>query len=155
MNLLLSKIHLTKTNTWLLLGTLIVIFNLLTIPVAYGQVDSTGGSQAGDLGSELNQQSDAFIGQSGLGTLSLRYIISQMIKIVLSFLGVIFIILIIYAGFLWLTSAGSEEKIDKAKKIMVAAIIGLAIVLSAYIITVFVLDKLLSSTTERGGIYDL
>lgn len=76
--------------------------------------------------------------------------ISKIIKIVLGFLGVIFIILIIYAGFNWMTSAGNEEKIEKAKKTMVAAVIGVAIVLMAYAITYFVIDSLLEATTGSG-----
>ncbi len=72
--------------------------------------------------------------------------IANIVKIALGFLGIIFVILIIYAGFMWMTAAGSEERISKAKKIMIAAIIGVAIVLSAYLITYFVIDQLLRAT---------
>ena len=72
--------------------------------------------------------------------------IAQIIEVVLGFLGVIFIVLIVYAGFLWMTSAGNEEKIATAKKIMISAVIGTAIVLAAYAITYFVVDKLLEAT---------
>lgn len=72
--------------------------------------------------------------------------IAEIIKVVLGFLGVIFIVLILYAGFMWMTSAGNEEKINTAKKTMVAAIIGTAIVLAAYAITYFVIDQLLVAT---------
>jgi hypothetical protein len=61
--------------------------------------------------------------------------IASIIQYILSFLGVIFIILVIYAGFLWMTAAGDEEQITKAKDIMISAVIGIVIVLSAYIIT--------------------
>ena len=76
--------------------------------------------------------------------------IAETIKIVLSFLGLIFLILIIYAGFLWLTSAGSEEKIGKAKSIMISAIIGVAIILAAYMITTFVVGQIASVTVANN-----
>jgi len=52
--------------------------------------------------------------------------------------------MIIYAGILWGTSGGNEEKIMKAKKIIVSGIIGLLIVVFAFSIVSFVLDKLQS-----------
>ncbi|OGY51723.1 MAG: hypothetical protein A3J59_03580 [Candidatus Buchananbacteria bacterium RIFCSPHIGHO2_02_FULL_56_16] len=72
--------------------------------------------------------------------------IADIIKLVLSILGIILIVLIIYAGFLWMTAAGNEDKISKAKKTIAAAVIGLAIVLSAYLITAFVITQLIEAT---------
>jgi len=99
---------------------------------------------------ELLKQDTAFMEAAGLGTqVTLGQMISYVIKTLLSFLGVIFVILFIYAGFLWMTAAGNEEKIGTAKKIMISATIGLAIILAAYAITYFVIDQLLEAT--KGG----
>ena len=76
----------------------------------------------------------------------LPQIVGQIIKVVLSFLGVIAVILVIYAGFLWMTAGGSSEKVDKAKSIMVQAAIGLVIILAAYSITNFVVGGLTDAT---------
>ncbi len=65
--------------------------------------------------------------------------IASLVKIFLSFLAVIFIVLIIYGGFMWMTAAGSENKVSKAKKIISDATIGLGVVVLAYAITWFVL----------------
>ena len=73
-------------------------------------------------------------------------IIQTIIEVALSFLGVIFLILTIYGGFLWMTAAGNEEKVSKAKKILTAAIIGLIIVISAYAISTLVMSKLVNQT---------
>lgn len=70
-------------------------------------------------------------------------IIGSLIGIALSFLGIIFLCLIIYAGFVWMTSAGNQQKVMHAKKILQNAIIGLIIILSAYSITSFILGELL------------
>ena len=69
---------------------------------------------------------------------SMAGIIGAIIGTFLSLLGVIFLILIIYGGFIWMTSGGNETKVLKAKKILTEAIVGLIIILSAYSITYFV-----------------
>lgn len=76
-----------------------------------------------------------------------RAIIARIIQIVLSFLGVIILVLMIYAGFLYMTSGGDQEKISKAKRILQNAAIGLLITLSAWGITTFVLSRLYGATT--------
>jgi len=76
---------------------------------------------------------------------SLSKIIGVAIGAVLSLLGVIFIILIISAGFKWMTANGNDEAITKAKSTMTQAIIGLVIVLSAYALWAFISSTLLYS----------
>lgn len=72
---------------------------------------------------------------------SIDPIISKIITVVLSFLGVVFLLLMIYGGFLWMTGGGNEKQAAKAKAIIIAAIIGLIIVVAAYAITFFVINK--------------
>lgn len=64
--------------------------------------------------------------------------IGQIIQIVLSFLGVLFLGFMIYAGFTWMTAAGNEQKAEKAKEIIIESAIGLVIVIAAYAITSFI-----------------
>lgn len=73
---------------------------------------------------------------------SIEGTISVIIKTALSFLGVIFLILMIYGGYLWMTAGGNEQQVEKAKSLITAAIIGLIIVVSAYAISYFVMAKL-------------
>jgi hypothetical protein len=61
--------------------------------------------------------------------------IGQIVGIVLSFVGVGFFLLMIYAGFTWMFARGNEADVTKAKGIMTDAIFGLLIVLAAYAIT--------------------
>lgn len=70
----------------------------------------------------------------------------NIIRALLTLLGVVFMIYIIYAGSLWLTARGDEEKITKSKDIIRGSIIGLIIVMSAYAITAFVLDAVIKGT---------
>ena len=74
--------------------------------------------------------------------LSLGAVVATMIKGFLGLLGVIFIILIVIAGYNWMTAAGDEEKIKKATSTIRSAIIGLLIIIAAYSITYFVFQNL-------------
>ena len=76
---------------------------------------------------------------AGLTDVPLPELIGQLISIVLSFLGIIFLLLIIYAGFMWMTAGGSSEKVDKAKKLLINGVIGLVLILAAFAISSFVL----------------
>lgn len=64
--------------------------------------------------------------------------INSMINIVLTLLGVIFIGLSVYGGFLYMTARGNEEQTKKGQSVIVQSLIGLIIVLSAYAISFFV-----------------
>lgn len=87
------------------------------------------------------------ISNSGLPTTDIRTIVVNIIKVALGLLGIVALGLILYAGFEWMTAAGNEEQIGTAKKIMINAVIGLAIILSAYAIVNFVMNKLIEATT--------
>lgn len=73
-------------------------------------------------------------------------VVSTVINIALSLLGVIFLLLIIYAGYLWMTARGNEQQAEKAKDIIVRAVIGLVVVLAAYAISVFVVEAFTKGT---------
>ena len=68
--------------------------------------------------------------------------IGDIIGIVLSLLGVVFLILMIYAGFNWMTAGGDEEQITKSRNTIRAAIIGLVIVIASYALSVFIIENL-------------
>ncbi|MDP3245194.1 MAG: hypothetical protein Q8M83_06090 [bacterium] len=79
-------------------------------------------------------------------------IIARIINATLLFLGIIAVLLILYGGFLWMTSAGNEEKIDRAKKLLVSTAIGLLIILSSFALARFVISRLVDSLGGGGGI---
>ncbi len=59
---------------------------------------------------------------------------------VLSIIGVIFFILIVYGGFLWMTAHGDSGQVDKGKETIIGAVIGLIVVSAAYALTTFVFN---------------
>lgn len=78
----------------------------------------------------------------GLASTDIRVVIANVIKVALGLLGIIFVLLVIYGGFLYMTAGGNEEQIASAKKVLVNAGIGVLIILSAYSIVLLV-SKLL------------
>jgi amino acid transporter len=88
---------------------------------------------------------------TGLDDTDPRITVARLINTALSLLGIIAVSLIIYAGFMWMTAGGNEEKTKTARQILIAAVIGLIIILSAYTITRFTMESLYSAT--QGNVY--
>lgn len=79
-------------------------------------------------------------------------VVGQIIRALTGVIGVIFGILVVYAGFLWLTDRGKEEQVKKAKGILETAIIGLLITVGAYAITTFVVDRVINASLKGQSI---
>ncbi len=75
--------------------------------------------------------------------------VSSIVAIVLSFLGVIFMVLMIVAGFNWMTAGGNEEQVKKATEMIKSAIIGLIIVAASYAASVFIIEKIWGGTNSQ------
>ena len=87
------------------------------------------------------QEADADLGSAGevnLGQEAPLTIASQIMLGVFGFLGIIFLILTIYGGVLWMTARGNEEQVTKAKNILKTAVIGLIIILTSYGVAQFI-----------------
>lgn len=83
----------------------------------------------------------------GLGERDVRDTIASIINVALGLLGIVTVVIIIYAGFLWMTAGGDKEKITTARQWITGGIIGLIIILSAYAIARFVVSSLLEATS--------
>jgi len=91
--------------------------------------------------------------ETGLGQYDIRLTVANIIFVAMGLLGTICVVLMVYAGFKWMTAGGNEDQAGEAKKIIYAAVIGLIIILSAYSITRFVMTKIFKATT--GYNYDI
>jgi len=67
---------------------------------------------------------------------------AKIITPALALVGVIFLVLMVYAGFLWMTAGGKADQVTKAKDLMIRAVIGVIIISAAYAITTFVFSAL-------------
>lgn len=102
---------------------------------------------------ELERQLNAFSGEQGANygkPADPRIVIANIIRIALTLIGVLFVSYTVYAGYLIMTAAGEEDKVNKGKKTIQMAIIGLLVTMSAYAITRFVTNALISATGDQG-----
>ena len=90
---------------------------------------------------EGNIQDDIMLGERDP-----REIAAQIVNIALGFLGIVAVIIVLAGGFKWMTAGGNQDKIDEAKKLMSAGVIGLIIVLAAFGIARFIIDSLVTAT---------
>ncbi|MBI2051085.1 MAG: hypothetical protein HYT31_04800 [Parcubacteria group bacterium] len=68
----------------------------------------------------------------------LKFAIANIVNVVLGFLGILAVIIIMYAGFKWMTASGNEEQVGEARKMLLQAVIGLIIIMGAWVIINFV-----------------
>jgi len=112
---------------WFIITTVMLSFVIATTVLA-----------ASNIGAEVGRQLGAAGNRAGLGVpTDPRIGAARIIKGALTFVGTIFVILTLYAGYTWMTAGGNDEKVEKAKKLLVNSVIGLIVVLSAYSITWF------------------
>lgn len=111
-----------------------------------------------DIGFGSGGMAKNIAGNAGYDTSGDEYALSRtiggIIRAVISMVGVVFLILIVYAGVLWGTSSGNEEHITKAKGILKSSLIGLIIVTAAYGITALVFNFVIGASapsTDVGG----
>ncbi|MCK5510713.1 hypothetical protein KAI65_04200 [Candidatus Parcubacteria bacterium] len=103
---------------------------------------------AGDALTGLNTAANKGYGVSdvnadGSGVMnSLPGAIGKVVGVILSLIGVVFLILMIYGGFTWMIARGNEQEVTKSKELIKSAIVGLIIVLAAYAITAYIGSKM-------------
>ncbi len=116
----------------------IVVFGAVTQDAALAQTADLGLAEIGET--------------SGLATTDIRVTIVRIIRAFFGLIGITLVVLMMYAGYLWMTSAGDDTKIATAKKIITRAVIGLFIIMSAYAIVSFILRAILNEQMPGGGI---
>ena len=77
---------------------------------------------------------------------ALPTIIGNLVGGILGILGIILVVLIVQAGIMYMTAGGDPGKVDKAKKMITQAVVGMIIVAVAYSITWFVVELISNAT---------
>lgn len=133
----------SKLTAAVIAASIMVASLWVAINIVKAQDDPYGLSTAGTQSGLASNQISA--GATGG---SIPKVLGNLVSIALSLVGVYFFILILYAGFTWMTAAGSQEKVGAAKSRLQSAVIGLVIVLSAYTITSFIFDTFIQEAGE-------
>jgi len=125
---------------------------VLTIFITIMAISSFLPAKAADIGDAFKTSSSTLsttvekAGFFNYNSNNIDNITQTIINAVLSFLGVIFTIIIIYAGIKWMTAEGNPESITKAKGMLKNAVIGLIIVIAAYAISVAIFSFFINSS---------
>lgn len=119
------------------LFVLIDVFVLSVIP-AFAKKSGTGTI----IKEGLNKTAD----ESGFSdALSLPEVIGKLISVVLGAVGIVFIVIAVYAGIMYMTAAGDTDKVKKAKSMLIQAVIGIIIIVGAYALSNFVVTQLINA----------
>ncbi len=123
------------------------ILGLLIFPAALPALATTTGQNAG---TKIKQGiiDTGVAAELGNADTDVREVVALIINALLGFLGVLFTVLIIYGGFLWMTAAGNDQQVEKARKILTQATIGLLIVVLAYALSTWIFRSILWATYQ-------
>lgn len=99
---------------------------------------------AGDLG--LSNAGKVELNQGDLVSM-----IAKIVNTALVLVGVLALAFFIYGGFLYITAAGDTEQIEKAKKILIYAVIGIVVIGLAYSVVQFVINAFTGSGSSSGS----
>lgn len=116
------------------------IFGLLALPSIAGATTTIDASTTG-----LTTTGQGAFGSNAQTSLP-TFLGTYIIKPVFGLVGTIFFALTVYAGVLWMTAQGDPKKVEKARDILVTAVIGTVIVVSAYVITNAVFSGITTGT---------
>lgn len=133
-----------KNQRSIAVSSFLIVFVLLltTLPVLAtatsifdqantGVKDAIEETYGGDVDPTVGEGKDPFM-------LFLFTIVNQL----LTFLGIIFFLLLIYTGWLWMNARGNEEQVAKAKKMVREIVIGFIIIILAKVLTQFLLSQI-------------
>ncbi len=123
--------------TWLRKGTIFFFMLLMLAPAGNVLARQTFNSSEGNL--------NIVAKKAGSETdIEVPEVVARVIQTAFSIVGLAFLILMVYAGFRWMTARGNDENVTKARDTIIGSIIGLAIVVSGFTITSFITSRVLN-----------
>lgn len=82
---------------------------------------------------------------TSLSTSELETSIANLIQIALGFLGVISVVIILMGGFKWMVAGGNNDNVKEAQTLIFGGVVGLAVIVSAWAITSFVVEAIIKA----------
>jgi hypothetical protein len=125
----------------------VLLFMFLMVGLNFSYAANLGDAFDSSANKPLNSAAIQGGGYSDKATF--ESIIGQIITTALGLIGVIFLILAIYGGYTWMTAHGNDEMVEKARKTIVSAVIGLIIVLAAYAISRYIVSTIGDKTLNN------
>lgn len=124
---------------------ILLAFLIITLVPEFVSAKKTLGDAAGAL--------DTALAPTGIEKTEVTSLAGQVVKGILSGVGIIFFVLMVYAGVRWMTARGDEEKATKARETIISATIGIIVIVGAYALTTFITDRIVKGNTS-GSVTD-
>jgi len=131
----------------LIISCVVVVLGVFVVPTSVGaETKTTLGIKGG------KSFLDSVAGQTGIDTTTnLQTGTGAIIQRALQIVGSIFLLLMIYAGFLWFVARDDETQAKKAKDTGTMAAIGLIIILLSYAVTNLVITRMSEVKGSAGS----
>lgn len=133
-------------NTFL--GTMIALVAMVVFIPSFSAVNAQGANTPDSCTTDcarngLNAVGQAFP-QSSANVTDLPSLIKKIIDWALYFAAIVAVIMIIYGGFIYMTSAGDSSKAGKGRSTLVNALIGLVMIVLSYLVVQVVYNFLVN-----------
>jgi len=79
-------------------------------------------------------------------TTSFTDTLGGLINVILSVTGIAFLIMLVYAGILWMTAMGNPEATKKATRLILVSLGGILIIIGSFALAQFIFDRLVTIT---------
>ncbi len=119
-----------KKINWLGLAQVIIVFVLALTPLV---IPHLAMAQSGEVGEGLGKIKEPF-GEAAKNNKDVYSLAQTVIRIMLQMGFAIAIIFVMVGGYMYITSAGNEEQAGKGRKTVVYALIGMVIIIMAWVI---------------------
>ncbi len=139
----ISSQNFKKYSAGVLLAAALLVIPAM-LPVNAADPVSTGQQILG------NAQETASQGGYPENPPTLTSYVGALIKGALLLTGSLFLVLAIYGGYRWMTARGKSDLVEKGKEIIISAVIGMLIVLTAYAVAEFVIEKALEASKYQN-----
>ena len=148
--MILSNIYMFWKKFFSNIAIFLAIFSVGVLPAFTVAVAAPPDPKATNYGINTVQKA-AGLPTNVAGQTSIPGLIGVIVGLALSLVAVVFFVLILYSGAVWMTAMGNSERVTKAKTTLETAAIGLVIVLAAYAIATFVFSTLAGGASAEGG----
>jgi len=138
------------------LGMTIVIASVVSLftDAIHAARESSGGSGIADIKKGISNVAGSTglkIGDETASTDSALAMIGRTVNVLLGFLGAGFLVLVLYAGGIWMFAMGESKRVEKAKNIIKTASIGIAVIILSFFIVNFVLNIVQKVSSGGAG----
>lgn len=118
----------------IILGLILLLSLSFNFAMAADEDQKTGIGAIGDITNQILEKSGTGQELTKGADIQIVAFIGVFLRSFLAFLGVVFLLLTIYAGFLWMSASGNEEQVKKAQGILKKAVVGMAIIFATWLI---------------------